>query len=119
MIAQSVADWFGIERNKQLIADLESLGLNLNRLEEEAPVEAGDSDSRVFAKTFVLTGTLPTLGRSDAKAMIQKAGGKVASSVSKKTDYVVAGEKAGSRLEKAQALGIEVLDEAALLAMLN
>ncbi|WP_374327498.1 NAD-dependent DNA ligase LigA [Azonexus sp.] len=70
-------------------------------------------------KTLVLTGTLPTLKRDDAKAMIEAAGGKVAGSVSKKTDYVVAGEEAGSKLDKARELGVAVLDEAALLELLN
>ena len=73
----------------------------------------------VAGKTFVLTGTLPTLKRDQAQAMIEAAGGKVSSSVSKKTDYVIAGEAAGSKLEKANALGVAVLDEAALLAMLG
>ncbi|MFP5074387.1 BRCT domain-containing protein [Neisseria sp. WLZKY-1] len=73
----------------------------------------------VAGKTFVLTGTLPTLKRDQAQAMIEAAGGKVSGSVSKKTDYVVAGEAAGSKLEKANALGVAVLDEAALLAMLG
>ncbi|ASP16603.1 DNA ligase [Neisseria sp. KEM232] len=73
----------------------------------------------VAGKTFVLTGTLPTLKRDAAQAMIEAAGGKVSGSVSKKTDYVVAGEAAGSKLEKANALGVAVLDEAALLAMLG
>ena len=67
----------------------------------------------------MLTGTLPTLSREEAKALIEQAGGKVAGSVSKKTHYVVAGEEAGSKLDKAQALGITVLDEAGLQALLN
>ena len=70
-------------------------------------------------KTLVLTGTLPTLKRDEAKARIEAAGGKVAGSVSKKTDYVVAGEEAGSKLEKALELGIPVIDEAALLSLLE
>ena len=69
-------------------------------------------------KTFVLTGTLPTLKRDDAKALIEAAGGKVSGSVSKNTDYVVAGEEAGSKLEKAQELGVSVIDEGQLRALL-
>ena len=119
VIAQSIADWFQVERNRILIEELNELGVNLVRLEEETPVVADGASADLIAKTFVLTGTLPTLSRSDATSLIQKAGGKVTSSVSKNTDYVVAGEKAGSKLEKAQALGIEVLDEAALLALVQ
>ena len=69
-------------------------------------------------KTFVITGTLPNLSRDDAKDRVEAAGGKVAGSVSKKTDYVVAGADAGSKLLKAQALGVTVIDEAALLELL-
>ena len=69
-------------------------------------------------KTLVLTGTLPTLTRDEAKAMIEAAGGKVSGSVSKKTDYVVAGAEAGSKLDRAQELGVEVIDEAGLRALL-
>jgi DNA ligase (NAD+) len=83
--------------------------------------ETGPSDTgqRVFSgKTLVLTGTLPKLRRDDAKAMIEAAGGKVAGSVSKKTDFVVAGEEAGSKLEKALELGVPVIDETELLKLL-
>lgn len=72
----------------------------------------------MYGKTFVLTGTLPTLSRDEAREHIEAAGGKVSGSVSRKTRYVVAGEAAGSKLEKAQMLGIEILDEAALLTLL-
>jgi DNA ligase (NAD+) len=73
----------------------------------------------VAGKTFVLTGTLPTLKRDEAADRIKAAGGKISGSVSKKTDFVVAGEEAGSKLEKAKELGVAVIDEAALLAMLG
>ncbi|MBQ6212987.1 MAG: NAD-dependent DNA ligase LigA, partial [Ruminococcus sp.] len=74
-------------------------------------------DDRFSGRTFVLTGTLPTMKRDDAKKLIESYGGKVTGSVSKKTDYVVAGEEAGSKLTKAQELGIEILSEADLLEM--
>ena len=76
-------------------------------------------NSAFVGKTLVLTGTLPTLKREDAKAMIEAAGGKVAGSVSKKTSYVVAGAEAGSKLDDAQRLGVAVLDEAEFLNLLN
>jgi DNA ligase (NAD+) len=92
---------------------MRSAGLNLIEVASAATV-AG-----VAGKTFVLTGTLPTLGRDEARDLIEKAGGKVSGSVSKKTDYVVAGEEAGSKLTKAQELGVAVIDEAALRALLG
>jgi len=76
------------------------------------------SHEPLAGKTLVLTGTLPTLKRDEAKALVEAAGGKVAGSVSKKTDYVVAGEEAGSKLEKAQELGVPVIDEAELMKLL-
>ena len=82
---------------------------------EEMPSETGTLEG----KTFVLTGSLPNLTRSQAKQRIEEAGGRVSSSVSKKTDYVVAGEEAGSKLTKANELGIPVLDEAGLLSLLR
>ncbi len=118
VIAESIADWFQVEHNCTLLAELKALGVNLERLEEEASVTAVEGDSLVAGKTFVLTGTLPNMDRNEAKARIQRAGGKVTSSVSAKTDYVVAGEKAGSKLDKAQSLGVTILDEAALLELL-
>jgi DNA ligase (NAD+) len=82
--------------------------------------ESRDSGSRILAgKTLVLTGTLPMLKRDEAKALIEAAGGKVAGSVSKKTDFVVAGEEAGSKLEKARELGVPVIDEAELSRLLG
>ncbi len=116
--AESVVAWFAHEKNRATIARLRQLGVNTTRLEEEVPTEI-PANSEIHGKTFVLTGTLPTLSRGDASTSIEKAGGKVSGSVSKKTDFVVAGEAAGSKLEKAKALGIPVLDEAALLALLS
>lgn len=80
---------------------------------------ASSSSDELSGLTFVLTGTLPTLSRDQAKEWIEKHGGKVSSSVSKKTNYVVAGEAAGSKLTKAQSLGVTVIDENGLLAMLG
>jgi DNA ligase (NAD+) len=97
---------------RELIADLNELGL---KFEEEGPPPG---QGPLAGKTFVLTGTLPTLTREDATKRILAAGGKVTSSVSKKTDYVVAGESPGSKLEKAERLGVDVLDEPGLEALL-
>jgi len=88
-------------------------------VESRAAAAAAAGDSPAAGKTFVLTGALPTLGRSEAEKMIKARGGKTAASVSKNTDYVVAGEKAGSKLAKAQSLGVPVIDEAQLLRMLG
>ena len=80
---------------------------------------ASQEDNPFFGKTLVFTGTMPTLGRAEAKTMAQDVGAKVSGSVSKKTAYVLAGEKAGSKLAKAETLGIPVIDEAAFLKMLE
>lgn len=116
VIALSIFDWFAEPHNLELVRQLASLGVNTRRLDEEAPANA---DAALSGKTFVLTGTLPSMGRAEAKVLIQQAGGSVTSSVSKKTDYLVAGESAGSKLDKAQSLGITILDESALLALLG
>ena len=81
--------------------------------------EPNAANRPLVGKTVVLTGTLPTLSRDEAKAMLEAAGAKVAGSVSSKTDYVVAGEAAGSKLDKANSLGITVLDEAQMLALMQ
>ncbi len=112
VMAQNVENFFLQESNLQQVERLRSLGLNMNCLMEKA----GD---KLAGKTFVLTGTLPTMKRSEAQALIEKQGGKVSGSVSKKTSYVVAGEEAGSKLTKAQELGIAILSEAELLELLN
>lgn len=112
VMAASVTEYFADRENRAEVERLRALGVEMVSLEE--PV------GEAFAgKIFVLTGTLPTLTRAEAKAKIEAQGGKVSSSVSKKTDYVVAGEEAGSKLTKAQQLGLRVLDEAGLLALLE
>ncbi len=114
-IAQSVYQWFRISANQTLVQRLQVTGLQFVAAEETT---VGDGNQKFAGKTFVITGTLPTLKRDEAKALIQKAGGKVTDSVSKKTDYLVVGEDAGSKLEKAQTLGINQLNETQLLEIL-
>ena len=113
VIAQSLFDWFADGRNRRLVERLRGAGVNMQSSLYQPSAPAG-----AFAgKTFVLTGALPTLKREEAAAKIEALGGKVSASVSKKTDYVVAGEEAGSKLEKAQKLGVKIIDEAALLKL--
>jgi DNA ligase (NAD+) len=114
VVAQSIADFFAEPHNRQVVHDLLKAGIDI----EPVPVQA-QADSALAGKTFVLTGTLPSLSRDEARAMIEAAGAKVAGSVSKKTDYVVAGEDPGSKHDKAVALSIPVLDEAGLLELLK
>ncbi|MCL2298716.1 MAG: NAD-dependent DNA ligase LigA [Firmicutes bacterium] len=111
-IAKSLQTYFAKPEHLAIIEELRTLGL---RMESGPPAQTGG----IFAgKTFVLTGTLPTMGRKEATELIESRGGKVAGSVSAKTDYVLAGEDAGSKLAKARALGVPVIGEAALTAML-
>ncbi|RXS98234.1 NAD-dependent DNA ligase LigA [Silvibacterium dinghuense] len=111
-VSQAILEFFAEEKNRALVERLREAGLVFT-------AEKRKKTSELEGLTFVLTGTLPTLSREDAKTKIEAAGGKVSGSVSKKTHYVVAGEDAGSKLEKAQQLGVKVIDEAALLEMLG
>lgn len=113
IVASSVLDFFSEIHNQDVIAQMLAAGV---QPQAPAPIAVVEG---IAGKIFVLTGTLPTLARDEAQAMIEAVGGKVSGSVSKKTHYVVAGEAAGSKLEKAEALGIPVLDEAGLLQLLQ
>ncbi|NCA98482.1 MAG: NAD-dependent DNA ligase LigA [Clostridia bacterium] len=111
--ARSVVDFFSQEQTLQLIDQLARAGVNLQGNQTDR------TSLPLLGQTFVLTGTLPTLGREEATRLIEAAGGKVSGSVSRKTHFVVAGEAAGSKLDKARALGVTILDEAGLLEMLG
>ncbi len=111
-VSQAIREFFDEEKNCALVAELRAAGLVLSARKRERSNE-------LAGLTFVITGTLPNLTREEAKEKIESAGGKVAGSVSKKTNYVVAGEEAGSKLEKARQLGVAVLDEPGLLALLK
>lgn len=113
VIAASIIHFFEEEHNRDVIAQLMNVGIHW-----ETPAEQVTNDL-VSGKTFVLTGTLPTMGREEAKALLLAQGAKVAGSVSKKTSYVVAGAEAGSKLEKAQSLGVVVIDEEQMLKLLK
>jgi DNA ligase (NAD+) len=112
-VAASVALFFAQPANRDVVERLRTAGLDLT-----APKRVR-VEGTLTGKTFVLTGTLPTLTREQASAMIVAAGGKVASAISSKTDYVVAGEAAGSKLVKAESLGIAILDEESLQALVS
>ncbi|MFM9426716.1 DNA ligase (NAD+) [Variovorax sp. GrIS 2.14] len=114
VVAKSLRTFFDQPHNREVVEQLRACGLTWKE-GEPAPRIA----LPLAGKTFVITGTLPTLSRDEAKDLLETAGAKVAGSVSKKTDYVVAGEEAGSKLEKAHTLGVAVIDEAAMLALLT
>ncbi|MGF1450787.1 MAG: NAD-dependent DNA ligase LigA [Opitutales bacterium] len=117
IMAQAIIEWFREPGNAELVDDLAAQGVNTEALSEElkaAASEQGEGEGALSGKTLVLTGTLPNLTRDEAAAIIRLAGGKVATSVSKKTNYVVAGDKAGSKRTKAEKLGVTVVDEAFL-----
>jgi DNA ligase (NAD+) len=119
-IAESLQQWFATPANQRLLEQLKGLGFSQAAAAgERSAAEGAGGAAPLAGQTFVLTGTLPSLSRSQAQDLIEAAGGKVSSSVSKKTSYVVAGAEAGSKLSKAEALGVAVLDEAGLQALLG
>lgn len=113
-IAESVVTWLNVPANIDLVERLAAAGLTMT-----FTPPASQEDNPFFGKTLVFTGTMPALGRAEAKTMAQDVGAKVSGSVSKKTDYVIAGAEAGSKLEKAQQLGVTVIDEAEFLRLLK
>lgn len=115
-IAESVTHFFSLEENRQMVEQLKQAGLNFSL--SEAQLKPVDSNSPFFDKKIVLTGTLQKMGRKEASEIIEAGGGKIVSSVSAKTDWVIAGESAGSKLAKAQKLGIKVLNESEFLSLL-
>lgn len=116
IMAESVYQYFQLDESKKLVEEIKSLGINTENL--SAPKNIDESNP-FFNKTFVITGTLPNYKRTEAAEIIESMGGKVSSSVSKKTDFVLAGEEAGSKLTKAQSLGIKIIDESEFESMRN
>jgi DNA ligase (NAD+) len=114
-IAHSIVAWFKHPANQTLVDKLSQAGLTL----AAAQPERTDSPQPLAGQTFVITGTLPSWSREEAKTFIEQHGGKVTGSASAKTDYLVAGEKAGSKLSKAQSLGVAVVDEAGLRKLVD
>ncbi len=112
VLAKSIAEFFSLSSTAQMIEKLKALGVNMTEPDNTV-------DNRFEGMTFVLTGTLPTYSRQEASAIIESFGGKTSSSVSKKTTYVLSGEASGSKLDKANALGIEVIDEARFIEMIK
>ncbi len=112
VMARSVVAFFALEPSRELVERLAACGVNMSTHTQR-------KDDRFAGLTFVLTGTLPTMKRSEAEALVEQYGGKTSGSVSKKTSYVLAGEEAGSKLTKAQQLGVPVIDEATFLQMLE
>jgi DNA ligase (NAD+) len=112
-IAEAIQQFFQQKRNREVIEKLRAAGLQFQQ------VQTRQTEGRLAGKQFVLTGTLPTYSRDQAKQMIEDAGGRVVGSVSKKTDYVVVGADAGSKLDKARTLGVKIIDEAELTKLLT
>ena len=116
VVAESVAEWFAEPHNRALVERLRELGVRTEASAGE--LRAAPGDGPLSGKTFVLTGTLPSMTREAATEAIERLGGKVSSSVSRKTSYVVVGDEPGSKAEKAKSLGVETLDEAAFLRLI-
>lgn len=114
-ISQAIVDWFERDNNRKLLSKLRSVGV----WPEEKKATPSSSEQPLAGLVFVVTGTLPTYSRDEVKELIQKYGGKVTDSVSKNTSFLVVGENAGSKLDKARQLGVKILDEAGLLAMIG
>jgi len=110
-VAEAIQEFFQEKRNQEVVEKLRAAGLQFTQ------EQTRKADGELTGKQFVLTGTLPSMSRDQAKQLIEESGGRVVGSVSKKTDYVVVGADAGSKLEKARTLGIAILDEAGLVAL--
>jgi len=117
IVAQHIVHFFQQPHNIDIIKQLLAAGITIQDV--EAPVYDSASGSELVGKTFVITGTLPSMSRDEAKDKLLAAGAKVTGSVSAKTDYLLAGDKAGSKLSKAEKLGVKILDEAMLMTLLN
>lgn len=117
--AKTIVDFFAMEETRRIVDKLKNAGVVLSLPETQAGEDDGETDERFAGMTFVLTGTLPTMTRDEATALVKKYGGKATGSVSKKTTYVLAGDEAGSKLTKAQSLGIPVISEEEFLRMMQ
>jgi DNA ligase (NAD+) len=110
IMTKDIIDYFSKEKNQEMLQRMKDAGVNM----ESETIEV-KNENQFTGKTFVITGTLPTLSRKEAEEIILGFGGKISSSISKNTDFLLAGEKAGSKLKKAQDLGVEIIDEEKLL----
>jgi DNA ligase (NAD+) len=119
VLADSVRSWLDEPRNRELLDRLRAAGVRMEVPESERRIAAAAAEGPLTGKTYVLTGTLASMSRDQATAAIERLGGKVAGSVSKKTTAVIVGADAGSKAEKAEALGVERLDEARFLELIR